>query len=94
MNIDDLNQAFQFTPEQLQLLQQSHGEPLQVSVRETNRVYLVVEKGIVPTLDEEYIRQGLALAGEQAVRGEEDDLNIEDIIDAGKHLLFQKKQYP
>ncbi len=42
-----------------------------------NKVYLVIEKGVISTLDEEYIRRGLAHAAEQAARGDEADWNVE-----------------
>ncbi|HEX5472756.1 MAG TPA: hypothetical protein VFW73_12770 [Lacipirellulaceae bacterium] len=92
MDIASSNEAFHFTPEQVQLLESRHGEPLQVPVRETNKVYLVLEEGVLPTLDEDYIRQGLGHAAEQAARGEESDWDVEEIKAAGRALLSQRKQ--
>jgi hypothetical protein len=92
MEIISPNDRFQFTPEQVQLLENQHGEPLQVPVKETNKVYLVIEKGVVSTLDEDYIRKGLYHAAEQAARGEEADWDVEEIKAAGRELLERRKQ--
>lgn len=92
MEFASSHDRFQFTPEQLQVLESQHGEPIQVPVKETNKVYLVIEKGTISTLDEDYIRQGLAHAAEQAARGDEADWDAEEIKAAGRELLAQRKQ--
>lgn len=92
MELASSHDRFEFTPEQVQLLQNQHGEPLHVPVKETNKVYLVIEKGTVPTLDEDYIRQGLAHAAEQAARGDEDEWDVEGIKAAGRELLARRKR--
>ena len=74
------------------MLESQQGEPLQVPVEGTNKVYLVIEKGIIPTLDEDYIRQGLAHAAEQAARGDEANWDIDEIKAAGRELLARRKQ--
>jgi hypothetical protein len=94
MDIANSQHRFEFTPEQVQLLQRQQGEPLQVPVKETKKVYLVIEEGVIPTLDEDYIRQGLALAAEQASRGEESEWDVEEIKAAGRELLSRRKMRP
>jgi hypothetical protein len=83
---------FQFTPEQVQLLQNQCGLPLHVQVRETNKVYLVIEEGTIPTLDDDYIRQGLEHAAAQIERGEFADWDMEEIKAAGRALLEERKR--
>ena len=83
---------FEFTREQVQVLQNQQGEPLQVPVKETNKVYLVIEKGVIPTLDEDYIREGLKQAAGQAARGDEAAWSVDEIKAAGRELLAHRKQ--
>jgi hypothetical protein len=85
------NHQFEFTPEQLKLLEGHAGQPLHVSVRHTNKVYLVIEEGVIPTLDEDYIRRGLLHAAEQAARGDENEWSVDEIKAAGRELIAQKK---
>jgi hypothetical protein len=90
MDVNGLPARFEFTPEQLQLLQNQGGQPLHVPVGETNRVYLVVEEGLVPTLDEDYIRRGLSHSAQQAERGQEREWSAEEIKIAGRELLARR----
>jgi hypothetical protein len=83
---------FEFTPEQVQVLQNQQGEPLHVTVKETNKVYLVVEVGAIPTLDDDYIRDGLAHAAQQAAQGEESEWDVAEIKALGRELLAQLRQ--
>ena len=92
MEVEHSRDQFEFTPEQLRVLQNQGEEPLRVSVKHTRKVYLVIEEGAIPTLDEEYIRQGLAHAAEQAQRGEEAEWDPEEIKAAGRELLAQRKR--
>ena len=92
MELAGSHDRFQFTPDQVRVLESQQGEPLQVPVEGTNKVYLVIEKGIIPTLDEDYIRQGLAHAAEQAARGDEANWDIDEIKAAGRELLARRKQ--
>jgi hypothetical protein len=92
MEVAGSHDRFQFTPEQVQVLESQQGEPLQVPVKETNKVYLVIEKGIISTLDEDYIRQGLAHAADQAADGDEADWDVDEIKAAGRELLARRKQ--
>ena len=70
----------QLTPELRQALQASAGEPLHIEDDETKKVYLIVEEGVVPTLDEAYIREGLQLARQQIARGEVSERTIDEVI--------------
>jgi len=90
MEINGLPDRFEFTPEQLQLLQNQGGQPLHVPVGATNSVYLVVEEGLIPTLDEDYIRRGLSHAAQQAERGREREWSAEEIKAAGRDLLARR----
>ena len=92
MKLEHANDRFEFTPEQLEMLQKHGDEPLHVAVKETSKTYLVIEEGAIPTLDGEYIRQGLAHAAEQAQRGEEAEWDPEEIMAAGRELLAQQKR--
>ena len=92
MELSSPHDRFQFTPEQVQVLEGQRGEPLQVPVKATNKVYLVIEKGVISTLDEDYIRHGLAHSAEQAACGDESDWDVEEIKAAGRELLAQRKQ--
>jgi hypothetical protein len=92
MELTDSQSPFEFTPEQVQLLRTKAGEPLHVSVKETNKVYLVVEQGVIPALDEEYIRRGLAKAAESIARGDIQDWDPDDIKMAGREFLAQRQR--
>lgn len=70
----------QLTPEQRQALAARPGEPIHIADEETQKVYLLVEEGAVPTLDEEYIRQGVEVARGQIARGEVSTASIEAVI--------------
>ena len=87
MELSQPQDRFEFTPEQVELLHSKGGEPLHVSVKETNKVYLVIEEGVLSTLDESYIREGLAHAAEQVVCGDEGDWSVEEIKAAGREML-------
>jgi hypothetical protein len=83
---------FEFTPQQIQFLENRGGEPIHVSVKSTKKVYLVVEQGILPAIDEEYIREGLAHAAAQVERGEVGEWNAEEIKAAGRKWLARRRQ--
>lgn len=92
MDLASSHDRFEFTAEQIRVLQMHGGEPLQVPVRETDKVYLVIEQGTLQTLDENYIRQGLEHAAQQAAHGDESDWSAEEIMAAGRQLLAQAKR--
>ena len=90
MELAHSDDRFEFTPDQIALLQNQHGEPFEVPVKATNKVYLIIEKGVMPSLDEDYVRQGLAHAAQQVAQGEESKWDIEEIKAAGRELLAQQ----
>jgi hypothetical protein len=69
----------QLTPEQRQAILARPGEPLHIEDAETNKVYLLVEEGAIPTLEEAYIQQGLKLARQQIAEGQISTLTAEEI---------------
>ena len=46
------------TPEQRKAALANAGMPLHIHVAESQTVFVLIEQGIEPTLDKEYIRQG------------------------------------
>lgn len=72
------------TPEQRQAALANEGMPLHIHDAESQKVFLLIEQGVEPTLDEEYIRQGLQVAREQIERGEFADGDIETVIAEAK----------
>ena len=92
MGLSNSPSPFEFTPEQVQLLRTKAGEPLHVSVKETNKVYLVVEQGEIPALDEEYIRSGLTKAADSIARGDVQEWDLLEIKSAGREFLAQRQQ--
>jgi hypothetical protein len=92
MELSDSKSPFEFTPEQVQVLQRSAGEPLHIAVKESNKVYLVVEQGVIPSLDEDYIRRGLAQADESIARGDVKEWDVEEIKAAGRELLAERQR--
>jgi hypothetical protein len=74
----------QLTPELREALRAHPGEPLHIADEETRKVYLLVEQGAFPELEEEYIRQGLAVARDQISKGDTSTAAIADIISRAK----------
>jgi hypothetical protein len=68
------------TPEMRAALLARPGEPLHIADDETHKVYLVIEQGACPELEDDYIREGLDLARNQIARGEVCDSTIDQII--------------
>ena len=56
------------------------GGALHIADEETRKVYLLVEQGAFPELEEEYIREGLELARAQIARGEVATASIDAVI--------------
>jgi hypothetical protein len=89
MEMNQSHLQFEFTPEQLEVLRTHPDVALHIPVKQTSKVYLVIEEGVIPTLDEDYIRQGLEHAAEQVRRGEVADFSAEEIKAAGREMLSQ-----
>lgn len=92
MELTDSQSPFEFTPEQVLALRSKPGEPIHVLVKETNKVYLVVEEGSIPTLDDDYIRRGLAKAAESIADGDIHDWDPDEIKLAGREFLAQRQR--
>jgi hypothetical protein len=80
----------QLSPEQRQALQAHPGEPLHIQDEKTRKVYVLVEQGAIPELEEEYIRQGLEMARDQIARGEVSETSIVEVIDKAQRLQTAK----
>jgi len=80
---------FELTPEQRQAVLAGAGQPLHIHDPQTQKVFLLIEQGVEPTLDEEYIRHGLDLAREQIGQGEVAHGNIEAVIAEAKRRHAQ-----
>ena len=72
--------SIDLNPEQRQAALASEGKPLHIHDSGSQKVFLLIEQGVEPTLDEEYIRQGLQVAREQIQRGETANGNVEEVI--------------
>lgn len=75
-----MTENLQLSPEQRHALQLQPGEPLHIQDDVTHKVYILVEEGTAPVLDEDYIRHGLELARDQITRGEVSDRSIQEVI--------------
>ena len=80
---------FELTPEQRQAVLAGAGLPLHIHDPQTQKVYLLIEQGVEPTLEEEYIRRGLDLARQQIGKGEVALSNIEAVIAEAKRRHAQ-----
>jgi hypothetical protein len=67
-------------------------EPVYISGRETQKIYLLVEHGVLPELEDEYIRARLEEGFEAARRGEEEEWNADSIKADGRRILEQRGQ--
>jgi hypothetical protein len=90
MDTGSASNRFEFTPQQVELLQNQAGQVLHVPVEATNKVYLLVEEGQLPALDDEYVRRGLSHAAVQAAEGNEAEWSVEEVKRAGRELLAQR----
>jgi hypothetical protein len=70
----------QLTPEMRAALLAHPGEPLHIADDKTRKVYLVIEQGACPELEDDYIREGLDLARNQIGRGEVSTTSIGQVI--------------
>jgi Arc/MetJ-type ribon-helix-helix transcriptional regulator len=79
----------QLTPEMREALQANPGLPVHIADKETRKVYLLVEQGAFPDIEEEYIRQGLELAREQIASGNESTASIHEVIEKARQVHSQ-----
>jgi hypothetical protein len=81
----------QLTPELREALRAHPGEPLHIADEETRKVYLIVELGAFPELEEEYIRQRLEEGFAAAERGEVEEWDSASIKAEGRRILEQRQ---
>jgi len=81
----------QLTPEMRAALLANPGEPLHISDQETRKVYIVIEQGTCPELEEEYIRARLEEGFAAAERGEEEEWDSRSIKADGRRMLKQQR---
>jgi hypothetical protein len=71
----------QLTPQQREALSISPGQPIHISDSETRKVYLLLEQGTLPELEEDYVREGLEVARAEIGRGEVSTASIDEVIE-------------
>lgn len=71
---------FELTPQQRAALTAHPGQPIHICDGETGKIYMLVEQGAFPEIEEEYIRKGIELARTQIARGEISTASVEEII--------------
>lgn len=79
--------TFELTPEQRTALQKHPGEPLHVEDSELHKVYLVIEQGALPTIDETYVRTKLIEADAAIARGDVGTWDPDAIKTEGRRRL-------
>jgi hypothetical protein len=82
---------FQLTPEQRQALVESPAPAFEFEDQETHKIYLVLEQGPLPTLDESYIRQRLEEGFAAIERRDEEEWDAESIKTEGRKILQQRR---
>jgi hypothetical protein len=80
----------QLTPEQRQALLAHPDQPVYIADEETRKIYVLVEKGKSPELEESYIRDGLEMAREQIARREISKATIQEVIGEAKRRHFSQ----
>jgi hypothetical protein len=70
----------ELTPAQRDALLAQPDAPVYIADQQTKKIYMLMEKGRFPELEEDYIRAGLELARDQISRGEISNSSIEDVI--------------
>jgi hypothetical protein len=83
--------SLQLTPEMRAALLAHPGEALHIADKETGKVYLVVEQGAFPALEEEYVRARLEEGFAAIERGEEEEWDSASIKAEGRRLLQQRQ---
>jgi len=70
----------QLSPEQRAAVLAHPGEPVHIADEATRKVYLLIEQGAFPELEEEYIRSRLEEARAGIARGEISNASIDQVI--------------
>lgn len=74
-----------------QALLANPGLPVHISDKETRKVYLLLEQGAFPDLEEEYIRARLEEGFAAIERGEEEEWDSASIKAEGRRILQQRQ---
>jgi hypothetical protein len=80
----------QLTPEMREALLANPGLPVHIADQQTRKVYLLVEQGAIPELEEEYVRAGLEMAREQIARGQVSSSSIGEVINKARLVPLEK----
>lgn len=81
----------QLTPEMRDALAANPDTPAYICDEQTRRVYLLMEQGKFPELEEEYIRACLEEARMSIERGEIEEWDVDSIKKEGRHLLAERQ---
>jgi predicted transcriptional regulator len=81
----------QLTPEMRAALIAHPGEVLHIADKVTGKVYLVLEQGVVPELEEEFIRARLEEGFAAIERGEEEEWDSDSIKAEGRRIIQQRQ---
>lgn len=84
----------QLTPEQRAAILANPDGAVHIADEETRRVYLLVEPGRYPELEEEYIRARLEEGFAAIERGEEEVWDSSSIKNEGRRILSDRQPQP
>lgn len=87
--MDVLN--LQLTPEMREAIVARPDQPVYIADRETQKIYVLVEKDKLPQLDDEYIRARLEEGFAAIERGEVEDWNAASIKEEGRRILEERQ---
>lgn len=70
----------ELTPAQRDALLAQPDSPVYIADQQTKKIYMLMEKGRFPELEDDYVREGLELAREQISRGAVSTATVQEII--------------
>lgn len=82
----------ELTPAQRDALLAQPDAPVYISDQQTKKIYMLMEKGRFPELEEDYVRAKLEEGFAAIERGEVEDWDSASIKSAGRHLLDRQQQ--
>jgi hypothetical protein len=80
----------QLTPELREAVLANPDEPVYIADPVSGKLYLLLESGKFPGLEEEHIRNGLELARQEIARGEVSNASIAELIFKAQQQAPQK----
>jgi len=89
MDISDL----ELTPAQRQALLAQPDAPVYISDQQTRKIYMLVEKGRFPELEEEYIRDRLEEGFAAIERGDVEEWDSASIKAEGRQILKRQQSH-